>query len=83
MLTLNQFVAAIYGENFNAFSLEAQARILPGFVKGSNLPSLYNSCFQIAACIKSLFQVRFNSLHSSAAANPGGPGSHGPPLFGE
>ena len=57
MLTLNQFVAATYGDNFNAFSLPAQARILPGFVKGSNLPSLYNSCFQIAACIKSLFQV--------------------------
>ena len=55
-LTLSQFDAEIYGDNFNAFSLKALERIFPEFVKDSNLPSLYNWCFQIVAYIKSLNQ---------------------------
>ena len=41
-LTSSQFVAEIYKDDFNAFSFSAQARLLPEFVKDSNLPSLYN-----------------------------------------
>ena len=41
-LTLRQFVAEIYKYSFNAFSLQAQVRFLPEFVKGPNLSSLYN-----------------------------------------
>ena len=41
-LTLRQFVAEIYQYSFNAFSLQAQVRFLPEFVKGPNLSSLYN-----------------------------------------
>ena len=41
-LTLSQFLAEIYEDDFDAFSLLAEVRLLPVFVKGSNHPSLYN-----------------------------------------
>ena len=41
-LTLSLFVAEIYGDDFNAFGLQAQERLLSEFIKGSNLPSLYS-----------------------------------------
>ena len=41
-MALNQFVAEIYEDDFNAFSLQPQVRLLTEFVKDSNLSSLYN-----------------------------------------
>ena len=42
-LTLSQFVAEVYENDFNGFSLQAQLILLPEFGKGSNLEFDFSS----------------------------------------
>ena len=41
-LTLSQFVAEIYEDDFNTLSLSTQTRLLSEFVSSSNFPPLFN-----------------------------------------
>ena len=44
---LSMFVAEIYEDNFNAFSLQTQVRLLPEVTKGSNLHHYITDAFKL------------------------------------
>ena len=61
-LALSQFVAEIYENDFNAFSLSAQVRLLPEFVKDSIFHPYIVDAFRLLPASSHSIIARFSNF---------------------